>query len=109
MQSDLTSHHRATIRKIFSHPTSGNIEWREVISLLEAVGTVVEEHNGKFRVTLGAETEVIKRPSGKDVDTQMIIDLRRMLKEAGLSPDGSGRVEDERSRDYGDGRWGAQT
>ena len=37
------------------------------------------EHNGKFKVTLGSEIEVIERPRGKDVDTQMIVDLRRML------------------------------
>jgi len=36
--------------KIFQHPTSHNIEWRNVISLLEVVGTVEEGREGKFRV-----------------------------------------------------------
>jgi hypothetical protein len=57
-----------------------------VLSLLEAVGTTVEEANGKFKVTLGSETEVLQRPGGKDVDRQMIVDLRRMLTNAGLAP-----------------------
>jgi hypothetical protein len=68
------------------HPAGGNIEWRQVKSLLEAVGAVTEEHSGKLRVTLGDETEVFEPPHGKDIDKQMIVDLRRMLSGAGLAP-----------------------
>jgi hypothetical protein len=84
MAADLNNRHRDTLEKIFAHPASANIEWREVLSLLEAVGTVTEEHNGKVKVTLGPETEVLQPPRGKDVDKQMIVDLRRMLTNAGL-------------------------
>jgi hypothetical protein len=80
---DLDSEHRDTLEKILNHPASGNIEWRQVRSLLEAVGTVVQERNGKLEVTLGAETEVLQPPHGKDIDAQMIVDLRRMLMNAG--------------------------
>jgi hypothetical protein len=86
MPSDLSNHHRDTLERIFRHPVSGNIDWRQVISLLDAVGTTVEEHNGNVKVTLGAETEVLHPPSGKDIDAQMVVDLRRMLTQAGLSP-----------------------
>jgi hypothetical protein len=37
-------------------------------------------------VTLGEETEVFDRPHGKDVDVQVLVDLRRMLRNAGLEP-----------------------
>ena len=84
--SELGSHHSDTLEKIFRHPASGNVEWREVLSLLEAVGTVDEEHNGKVRVTLGDETEVFQPPRDKDIDAQMLVDLRRMLSNAGLAP-----------------------
>jgi GTP-binding protein HflX len=46
-------------------------------------GTVEERHDGKFKVTLGAETEIFDRPRHKDIDEQMVVDLRRMLKNAG--------------------------
>ncbi len=49
----LSHHHRETIDRIFQHPTSGNIEWRQVRSLLEAVGTVTEEHSGRIVVASG--------------------------------------------------------
>jgi hypothetical protein len=86
MPPELSNHHRDTLEKIFRHPASGNIDWRRVISLLDAVGTTVEEHNGNVKVTLGGETEVFHPPSGKDIDTRMVVELRRMLTQAGLSP-----------------------
>ena len=86
MTQDVNADHRATLERIFGHPASGNIEWRQVRSLLEAVASVTEEHNGKLRVELGDETEVLQPPHGKDVDEQMIVDLRRMLTRAGLTP-----------------------
>ena len=86
MERDLNSHQRDTLRKIFTHPTSRNIEWRQVLSLLEAVGTVQERHDGKFKVIVGPETIVMSRPRGKDVDVQTVVDLRRVLTEAGYAP-----------------------
>jgi hypothetical protein len=106
MEARLNSHHRNTVEKIFAHPASGNIEWRQVVSLLEEIGTVTHEKNGKLKVTLGPETEVLPAPHGKDVDIQMVVDLRRMLTQAGFSPEGSPAIPDERSRDHGDSRWG---
>ena len=86
MAADLNHHHRVTLEKIFSHPLSGNVEWRQVLSLLEAVGTATREPNGKVKVELGGQTEIFQPPDGKDVDRQMIVDLRRMLTNAGLEP-----------------------
>jgi hypothetical protein len=82
----LDAEQRDTVEQIFARPSSGNVEWRRVRSLLDEVATVTEEHNGKLVVTLGDETEVLDRPHGKDVDTQMLVDLRRMLTRAGIGP-----------------------
>ena len=46
---------------------------------------MVEEHDGRLRVRLGDETETFDRPHGKDVDEQMLVDLRRMLTGAGVT------------------------
>jgi hypothetical protein len=101
---ELDNHHRETVRKLLSHPASGNIEWRQVVSLVEAVGEVVEEHDGKVKLTIGAETEVFHRPHGKDVDEQVVVDLRRMLIQAGYDKESA--LEDSRDRNYSDNRWG---
>ena len=86
MAADLNHHHRDTLEKLFRHPLSGNVEWRQVLSLLEAVGTTTKEPNGKVKVELGGQTEILQPPDGKDVDRQLIVDLRRMLTNAGLGP-----------------------
>jgi hypothetical protein len=79
----LTSHHRDTLLQIFQHPTSHNIEWHDVLSLLQAIGSVDERHDGKFHVQLGDDVVVITRPKDKDIDVQQVVDLRRMLTDAG--------------------------
>jgi hypothetical protein len=79
----LDGRHRDTLRQIMSHPTSHNIEWHAVLSLLEAVGEVTVRHDGKVAVKLGPELEFLDPPAGKDVDEQMVVDLRRMLTDAG--------------------------
>ena len=82
----LNGHHRVTVEKIFQHPVSHNIQWHDVLSLLQGVAEVSERHDGRFKVTLGDETETFDAPSGHDVDEQMVIDLRRMLRGAGIVP-----------------------
>ena len=84
MKADLNNHHRDTLERILSHPASGNIEWRQVLSLLNAVATVDEERNGKVRVTLGPASEVLEPPRGKDIDAETVVKLRRMLGSAGI-------------------------
>jgi hypothetical protein len=79
----LDNRHRDTLRQILQHPTSHNIEWHAVVSLLEAVGTVTTHHDGKIAVKIGSELEFIEPPSGKDIDEQLVVDLRRMLTNAG--------------------------
>ena len=87
MDAHINSRQKDTLSKIFSHPSSGNIEWRQVRSLLEAIATTTEETNGKLEVTLGPETEVIDPRRGEDIDQRLIVDLRRMLTKAGFAPD----------------------
>jgi hypothetical protein len=83
----LNNHHRGTLDKIFQHPAGHNIEWPAVLSLLEAVGTVQARPGGRFLVTVGSETETLERPRHKDIDTQQVVDLRRMLGNAGYGPE----------------------
>lgn len=83
----LSSHHRDTLTALFAHPTSHNVRWVDVVSLLAAVGEVEEKHDGRFRVSIGSEVQVFDRTHGKDVTMEQITDLRRMLTHAGFGPD----------------------
>ena len=73
---------------------------------------MTREHNGKLKVSVGPETEVLHPPHGKDIDVQTIVDIRRMLGNAGYAPGSLPVLEVEElgdgpARDQGDGRWGA--
>jgi hypothetical protein len=81
----LDNRHRNTLRQIFQHPASHNIEWHAVTSLLQAIGTVATHHDGKLTVTVGSQTEIFDPPEEKDIDVQTVVDLRRMLSNAGYS------------------------
>jgi hypothetical protein len=83
----LNNHHRETLKKIFSHPTNHNIEWVKAESLLASVGTVHGEHNGHVKITVGERNETLHRPRHKDIDPEMVVLLRKMLTEAGITPD----------------------
>jgi len=87
----LDAHHRLTVEKIFRHPAGHNIEWHDVRSLLESVATVSEGHDGRLKVTLGSETETFDGTRARDIDEQQLVDLRRMLKGAGITPDSQER------------------
>ena len=54
-----------------------------MLSLLEAVGAAEERHDGKVAVTIESQTEYFDPPRHKDIDTQAVVNLRRMLTQAG--------------------------
>ena len=61
----LNSHHQRTLKQILQHPVSHNIEWPAVLSLLEAIGSVKESHDGKFVVKLGPEPRPLSGPGAR--------------------------------------------
>src|SRR5260370_42317795 len=83
----LSGHHRDTLLQIFQQKTNHNVEWHDVISLLEAVGSTEQQHDAMFLFRIGQENEVHRRPSDKDIHGQQLLDLRRTLTRAGSDTD----------------------
>ena len=79
----LSGHHRDTLLKIFQQDTNHNVEWHDVVSLLEAIGSIEQRHDDMFLFRIGQQAEVLRRPSDKDIDGQQLVDLRRLLASAG--------------------------
>jgi hypothetical protein len=50
------------------------------------IATVTVHHDGRAAVMIGPEREFLEPPAGKDIDAQMVVDLRRMLSRAGYGP-----------------------
>jgi hypothetical protein len=76
----LTGSHQRTFDRIFQHPISHNLEWRDVHALLGEMGDVAKEHNGGLKVTRNGQTMVLHPTSKKDV-TEMdeVMALRHFL------------------------------
>ena len=87
----LDHHHRHTLEKVFEHPLTHNLQWHDLLSLLDAVGDVTEPKDGRYKIRLGTETETFDVPKTKDASEQQIVDLRRMLRGAGVTPDAVAR------------------
>ncbi len=84
---DLSGHHLVTAERILAHPVSHNIAWHDVVSLISELGTITEKQNHRFSVQIGSETETFDRPRHDDLDEQQVVDLRRMLRNAGITPE----------------------
>jgi hypothetical protein len=97
----LSNHHRRTLREVFQHPVSHNIEWRAVASLLEAVGSVTIHHDGKVGFTVGSRTEVFDARGQKDLDTQQVLDMRELLSAAGYGAMGAAQTDNGQQTESG--------
>lgn len=85
----LNDRHTHTLGRIFQHPISHNLEWRNVIALIGHLGTVKEQGNGHLAFTVNDITQVFHRSPGKDVsEIQEVLDLRHFLESAGVDKDG---------------------
>ena len=88
MKWQKAKHSTGTIgEKIYNHPVSHNIQWHDVLSLLQNVAVVTEGVDGRCTVTLGSETETFDAPRHHEIEEQQVVDLRRMLRGAGITPD----------------------
>ncbi len=86
----LSGSDRRTLNALFHHPMPHNLEWRHVMSLFEAVGTVEERANAEFVLEFGGQTHVMRKPHHKDMTTDEVIELRKFAKHAGLSTERHG-------------------
>jgi len=83
------SKHKAKIEKIFTHPISGNVDVKKVLSALEHFGAEVDmtkEHHAK--ITMNGKMFSLPLPHGDNsLSKDAIVELRHYLEEVGLTPD----------------------
>lgn len=87
----VNGHHERTLRKIFQHPISTNLGWREVEHLLDALGADAEEtSHGHLKVRLNGQTATFEPPRHKDLPKDEVIALRHFLQSAGVAEPAAG-------------------
>jgi hypothetical protein len=80
--------HDNLIRAIFHDPVSGNLQWREIESLLRHLGATIESLSGtRIRVKLNGAEGILHRPhGGNSLGRQDIQHLREYLSHARVTP-----------------------
>ena len=84
----LRKKHNSTLSKVFAEPTLTNIHWKDIESMLNALGADCSEGRGsRLRVKLNDARAVFHRPHPeKEASKSMVRSVRRFLEEAGMLP-----------------------
>jgi hypothetical protein len=80
--------HQKTLRTIFVHPISGNIQWRDVEALFVELGAEIAEREGsRVAVVLFGEVRVFHRPHPTpNTDKGAVASIRKWLEQHGVEP-----------------------
>jgi hypothetical protein len=85
MDTTLTQNAQGTLFRILRHPTTQNVSWDELVTLLVQVADVDKMHDGgQLIVRLNDEKLTLQRPKGDHIPEQPLLEVRRMLKGAGI-------------------------
>jgi hypothetical protein len=76
--------HQRTLGMIFEHPTSHNIEWRDVIHMLDSIGTTADGGHDGLRVTVNQKTVVFHHTQDKTLTNEQVQQMRHFLRDAGI-------------------------
>ena len=68
-----------TLKKIFSHPTSGNVRWSDVEAMLREIGAeITERESSRVSICLSGSIRVFHRPHpGPDMDKGAVANLKK--------------------------------
>lgn len=84
----MNSRQKKTLELIFKDPVSANIPWKDIESLLRALGCEISEGNGsRVRLALGGVRAVFHRPHpNPETDKGAVKSMRKFLTNAGHQP-----------------------
>lgn len=82
----LPAQDRRTLDGLTGHPLSHNITWRDLVSLFEKIGTVEEKSNNSFAFHVGGQNRVLRKPHGKDLSSEELMEFRHLLTRGAAVP-----------------------
>ena len=80
--------HLRTLELLYSRPVSGGIKWRDIESLMAALGAEISEREGsRVGVRLFGERRVFHRPHpSQDADKGAVEAIRKWFNDNGVKP-----------------------
>jgi len=91
--ASITTVETRILARVFQHPLSHNLSWRETFELCHAIGTVEQGHDGSVTLKVGGEHQTFARVHNKDLAADDVMALRHLLTRAGWAPDALPGVE----------------
>jgi hypothetical protein len=84
---NMNNKQRKTLKAIFDKPTRADIEWKDIVNLLVALGTTVKEGKGaRVRFELNGVFAGFHRPHpNKEAKKYQVDDFRAFLENAGVN------------------------
>jgi hypothetical protein len=82
------------LEAIFRHPLPGNLAWSDALHLIERLGTAHREANGRILLVIGEHKHVFHQPHAKELTHEDLVQLRKFLESAGVTPTSVDRVEE---------------
>ncbi|MCL5285168.1 MAG: type II toxin-antitoxin system HicA family toxin [Nitrospirae bacterium] len=91
--SSMKGKHQKTLLLLFSHPTSANVDWNDVVGLLRSLGAVIEERKGsRVGILLNDKTVIFHRPHPRpSMDKGAVVSMREFLNLCGITPEGEAK------------------
>ena len=80
--------HQRTLEAVFAHPTSANIDWKDIESFLRGLGAEVTEREGsRVAIFLFQEVRVFHRPHpSPKTDKGAVVSVKKWLEQHGVKP-----------------------
>ena len=85
-KNDIRKKHKQVFDAIFARPVQSGIAWRDIETMLEALGAEVSERRGsRICISLNKVDAVFHRPHPrKEASISTVLSLRRFLEAAGV-------------------------
>jgi hypothetical protein len=84
-QSHASSARDETMEALFRHPMAHNLQWREVLALMERIGEVEKKVRGELVFKVANERLLMHEPHNKDLSGPEVLEVRQFLERAGWS------------------------
>ena len=80
--------YQRTLALIFARPTSANVQWRDIETMLQELGAEVSEREGsRVAVVMYGEVRVFHRPHpSPNTDKGAVASIRKWLEQHGVEP-----------------------
>jgi len=74
-QPPISGANRRALESTFHHPAAHNLEWTNVVALINHIGNIERKSNDEFTIKVGTARQLICKPHSKDLTGAEVIDL----------------------------------